>query len=64
MLEAATFARFTDVAFFPPPPNRPSRPDRRHEGGAGMARTLIRAFRRELAHVTHATGSTTKEAVR
>jgi hypothetical protein len=38
-----------DVAFFSPPPRRPGRPERRRKGGAGVARTLIRAFRHELA---------------
>ena len=38
-----------DVAFFSPPPHRPGRPERRSKGGKGVARTLIRAFRRELA---------------
>jgi hypothetical protein len=38
-----------DVAFFSPPPHRPGRPERRSKGGTGVTRTLIRAFRRELA---------------
>jgi hypothetical protein len=38
-----------DVAFLAPPP-RPEWPERRHDGGPGAkARTLIAAFRRELA---------------
>ena len=38
-----------DVAFFSPPPPRPGRPERRTKRGTGRARTLIRAFRHELA---------------
>jgi hypothetical protein len=38
-----------DVAFFSPPPHRPGRPERRTKGGTGVARSLIRAFRNELA---------------
>ncbi len=40
-----------DVAFFSPPPHRPGRPERRTNGGRRVAGSLIRAFRRELAHV-------------
>lgn len=38
-----------DVAFFSPPPHRPGRPDRRSKGGPSPTRSLVRAFRRELA---------------
>lgn len=38
----------TDVAFFPLPP-RPQRPGRRSVRGTGIARSLLRTFRRELA---------------
>jgi hypothetical protein len=38
-----------DVAFFSPPPHRPGRPARRTRGGRRTARTLLRAFRHELA---------------
>lgn len=50
-----------DVAFFSPPPHRPGRPERRTKGGAGMARTLFRAFRNELAH---ALDEASRDAVR
>ena len=42
----------TDIAFGPPPPNRPSRPGRR-TGRAGVS-TLLRSIRRELARATDA----------
>jgi hypothetical protein len=52
MLAASALAlTATDVAFFVPP-NRPQRPARRSRGGAGVARTLIRNLRRELARAT------------
>lgn len=38
-----------DVAFFSPPPHRPGRPERRSKRGPGVARSLLRAFRNELA---------------
>ena len=38
-----------DVGFFSPPPHRPGRPERRSEMRAGVTRSLIGAFRRELA---------------
>jgi hypothetical protein len=41
-----------DVAFFTPPPHRPHRPERRNTGDRSVARALISAFRRELAHAT------------
>ncbi|MGH2383304.1 MAG: hypothetical protein ACRDG7_19075 [Candidatus Limnocylindria bacterium] len=44
----------TDVAFFTPPPNRPSRPERR-TGGDGVVTTLLRTIRRELAHAAETT---------
>ena len=42
----------TDIAFGPPPPNRPSRPGRR-TGRAGVS-TLLRSIRSELARATDA----------
>ncbi|HSK93011.1 MAG TPA: hypothetical protein VLA76_03005 [Candidatus Angelobacter sp.] len=39
-----------DVGFFSPPPHRPGRPERRTKAGAGIARSLVRALRHELAH--------------
>ena len=46
-----------DVAFFSPPPHRPGRPERRTKGGTGVARTLIRAFRKGLARALDGAGS-------
>jgi hypothetical protein len=43
-----------DVAFFSPPPHRPERPERRTDGGRGIAHSFIRAFRRELARAVDA----------
>jgi hypothetical protein len=49
MAAGAVVLLSADVAFRVPPP-RPEWPERRHDGGAGAkARTLIAAFRRELA---------------
>lgn len=46
MTTAGAFTlRITDVAFIPPPPNRPPRPDRRHRGH-GVVTTLLRTIRR------------------
>lgn len=50
MTAIGTLALTSDVAFFTPPPHRPGRPERRTNGGMGKARSLIRAFRRELSH--------------
>jgi hypothetical protein len=41
-----------DVAFFTPPPHRPHLPERRNTGARSVARALISAFRRDLAHAT------------
>lgn len=43
-----------DVAFFSPPPHRPERPERRTDEGTSVTRSILRAFRRELAHVVGA----------
>lgn len=52
---AGAFAlRMTDVAFFTPPPNRPSRPERRTEGD-GVISALLHTIRRELAHAVETT---------
>lgn len=53
-----------DVAFFTPPPHRPGRPERRTRGKEGIARTLVRAFRRELALVLSHPNTSGKEAGR
>ena len=53
MYDARAFALATnDFAFFALPPDRPSRSDRRPEGGKGAARRVIGAIRRELARAT------------
>ena len=46
----------SEVAFFVPPPNRPSRSQRRN-GRGGIVATLLRRIRRELAHATEAQAS-------
>ena len=46
----------TDVAFFTPPPNRPSRPERRTEGD-GVVTALLHTIRRELAQAAEATNT-------
>jgi len=43
----------SDFAFFMPPPNRPSRSERR-SGGDGIVATLLRTIRQELAHAVAA----------
>ena len=44
----------TDVAFFTPPPNRPSRPGRRN-GRDGVVTALLRTIRREVSHAAETT---------
>ena len=52
MTTAGAFALgVSEVAFFVPPPNRPSRSQRRN-GRDGIVATLLRSIRRELAHAT------------
>ncbi len=54
MTTAGAFALgVSEVAFFTPPPNRPSRSQRR-TGRDGIVATLLRSIRRELAHATAA----------
>jgi len=54
MMAASAFAfGISEVAFYSPPPNRPSRSDRRHRQHGPVA-TLLRTIRRELAHVAEA----------
>jgi len=54
MATAGAFALgVSEVAFFAPPPIRPSRSQRR-TGTDGIVTTLLRAIRRELAHATAA----------
>jgi len=43
----------SEVAFFSPPPYRPSRSERRTREG-GIVTTLLRTIRRGLAHATEA----------
>lgn len=57
MTAAGAFALgLSDVAFYSPPPNRPSRPERRTEREGGLT-TLIRTVRRELAQAAESTNS-------
>ncbi len=53
-----------DVAFFSPPPHRPGRPERRTRRQEGIALTLFRAFRRELALALSHPNTSRKEAGR
>ena len=58
MAAGAVVLLSADVAFLTPP-HRPEWPERRHDGGAGAkARTLIAAFRRELALAAEEAGET------
>lgn len=54
MTTAGAFALgLGEVAFFTPPPSRPTRSQRR-SGRDGIVTTLLRTIRRELAHATAA----------
>lgn len=54
-----------DVAFFSPPPHRPGRPERRRTRRLeGIAQTLFRAFRREVALALSHPNTSRKEAGR
>ena len=52
MPASALVLAFADASAKAQPPHRPSRSERRTDGGAGLLRTVIRAFRRELSLAT------------
>ena len=43
----------SDFAFFSPPPNRPSRSERRN-GRGGIVTSILRSIRHDLAHAAQA----------
>ena len=47
----------TDFSFFSPPPDRPSRPDRR-SGRADFVTTIVRTIRNELDRATRTDAAT------
>ena len=49
MPASALVLAFADASSRAQPPHRPSRSERRTDGGAGVIRTAIRAFRREFS---------------
>ena len=48
MPSAALVLALADSTPFAPPPNRPSRPNRRTDGGGGQVRNFLRDLRRNL----------------